>query len=279
MKEGAPLTAPPDPHAAAPIASLTAFWSQFKFSSQAECSEQPGLLRYHTAVPHPWFSGVLVSRPPTGSETASIQEQVAYFRSRGVLAFTWWLEPGLSMEAWAERLLPHGFRLNHEPPGMVCALDELPASTRVPPGFSVHLVQDLPTLELWVRTFIDGYGLPTSFDQPFFDLLASLGLQGSLQHYLGYLDSAPAAAASIFYSDGIAGIYNVAVAESTRGQGLGAAITLAPLLEARARGCNLGALQSSEMGFSVYQRLGFRKVCDVRHFSISLQTKGTADAH
>jgi hypothetical protein len=38
------------------------------------------------------------------------------------------------------------------------------------------------------------------------------------------------------------------------------------LLEARAQGYALGALQSSDMGFNVYQRLGFRKVCEVTHF-------------
>jgi GNAT superfamily N-acetyltransferase len=152
---------------------------------------------------------------------------------------------------------------------MSCQLADLPAAVLTPPGFSIRLVSDLGTLHTWVKTFLEGYGLPPSFEQPFYDLLASLGVHGDLQHYLGWLDGVPVAASSIFYSAGVAGIYNVGVVEPARGQGLGAAITLAPLLEARQRGYPIGALQSSEMGFNVYRRLGFRKVCDVRHFSFS----------
>lgn len=256
------------PHASAPIASLTAFLRQMKTSSQAETAEQPGLLRYRTAVPHAWFNGVLVSRPPAGDEAAVIQQQLEYFRSTKVPAFTWWLEPEISVEEWAARLLPFGFTLNHQPPGMTCTLDDLPEAITAPAGFEIRPVSDLALLGVWADTFVEGYGLPPGFRQPYSDLMASLGLHGSTRHYLGFLDGVPSAAASIFYSDGIAGIYNVAVPARARGRGLGSAITLAPLQDARQQGYTLGALQSSEMGYGVYERLGFRKVCDVRHFSI-----------
>lgn len=43
-----------------------------------------------------------------------------------------------------------------------------------------------------------------------------------------------------------------------RGQGIGGAITLKPLLEARDEGYRYGVLFSTEMGQSVYERIGFR---------------------
>ena len=43
-----------------------------------------------------------------------------------------------------------------------------------------------------------------------------------------------------------------------RGRGIGGAITLKPLLEARAEGFRCGVLFSTEMGQSVYERIGFQ---------------------
>jgi hypothetical protein len=43
-------------------------------------------------------------------------------------------------------------------------------------------------------------------------------------------------------------------------------LTLLALREAAEMGCRVGVLQSSEMGFSLYRKLGFQKVCDVAHF-------------
>jgi GNAT superfamily N-acetyltransferase len=47
---------------------------------------------------------------------------------------------------------------------------------------------------------------------------------------------------------------------SARGLGIGAAITLKPLLDARAQGYRYGVLFATEMGQPVYERIGFRVV-------------------
>ena len=43
-------------------------------------------------------------------------------------------------------------------------------------------------------------------------------------------------------------------------------MTLFPLYEARNLGYRVGVLQSSDMGFRVYQRLGFAQYCRMDHF-------------
>jgi hypothetical protein len=138
-------------HADAPKASLNAFFRAFAHSSKADFSDAGGVLRWHTQIAHPWFNGVLASRPPSSNESAVIQEQVAYFRHQGVDIFSWWLEPDLSVEEWTSQLQPFGLKINQDVPGMVCDLKELPSTFSTPAGFSIQAVNDLETLKVWTR--------------------------------------------------------------------------------------------------------------------------------
>jgi GNAT superfamily N-acetyltransferase len=67
----------------------------------------------------------------------------------------------------------------------------------------------------------------------------------------------------LFNGGGVASVYAVGAVPAARGKGIGAAITLRPLLEAREMGYRHAVLFSTEMGYRVYQRIGFRD-CGVR---------------
>lgn len=67
----------------------------------------------------------------------------------------------------------------------------------------------------------------------------------------------------LFNGAGVVSVYAVATLPAVRGRGIGAAITLKPLLLARDQGYRHGILFSSEMGVPVYERIGFR-LTDVR---------------
>ncbi len=76
----------------------------------------------------------------------------------------------------------------------------------------------------------------------------------------------PAATASVFLGAGVAGIYSISTIPMRRRQGIGAAMTLAPLCDARSRGYHIGILHAEPAGLSLYRRLGFREYCTLHPY-------------
>jgi predicted acetyltransferase len=96
-----------------------------------------------------------------------------------------------------------------------------------------------------------------------FFLSVSLEARFPVHCYLAWLDGEAVATSYVILAAGVAGIYGVVTVPEARRQGIGAAITLAPLREARALGYRVAILHASEMGFSVYHRIGFREYCRI----------------
>jgi ribosomal protein S18 acetylase RimI-like enzyme len=150
---------------------------------------------------------------------------------------------------------------------MAVDLTRLNTSVNTPPGFTIATVADTDALRAWAHIITTSYDLPASSEKQLRELMIGLGLDGPIRNYLGYLDGKPVATSQLFVAAGVGGIMFVATLPEARGQGIGAAITLAPLLEARHMGYRIGVLQSSDMGFRIYRRLGFEVVCRMEHFS------------
>ena len=74
---------------------------------------------------------------------------------------------------------------------------------------------------------------------------------------IGRVDGQPVATALLAQTDETAGIYNVATLAEYRGRGFGEAATWAAVGEGARRGCTHSVLQSSDLGYPVYSRMGF----------------------
>jgi ribosomal protein S18 acetylase RimI-like enzyme len=252
--------------AAAIKSNLYAFFRSLSSSKLVEFSEDSKAARWLTQIPHPWFNGVLVKQPAGSDEESFISDFMSYFKSRQVSSCSLWTEPDVQVDGWRRRLEPHGFQHSSEPPGMAINLAELPESLPQPAHFEIREVQDLANLEVWTRTFRLGYEMPETMAGDYYQIMASLGLDLPFRYYLGILDETPVSAVSLFLGAGVAGIYSMATIAQARGRGIGSLMTRYPLLQAAEMGYRAGVLQSSEMGFGVYRRLGFRKLCNVEHF-------------
>jgi GNAT superfamily N-acetyltransferase len=140
--------------------------------------------------------------------------------------------------------------------------------SKVLQDLSASALVDAENLEQFLHTAAVGVGLPDSIEGAFRELWTSVGVgpEVPLRHYLGWLDGKPVATSSLILGAGVAGVYIVATVPEARRKGIGAAMTLVPCRDARALGYRVAVLGASEMGYGVYQKVGFREYCKARFY-------------
>ncbi len=246
-------------------ANLFEYYEYLGRSPKAELHDSPNLTWLLTGIPHSFLNGVLRTQVTQGNVDVIIEETLAHFKSRNVTEFFWWAEPGTQPTDLGKHLVDHGLTYTDGGPGMAVDLPALNEAL-APANLTIKQVRDAGTLKQWVRTAAIGFGLPDSSEGACFDLFAGLGFDLPLCNYVSFLNGEPVAASQIFLAAGVAGIYWIATVPGARRQGIGAAMTQAPLREARAMGYRIGILHSSSMGLGVYHRLGFREYCRMTHY-------------
>ncbi len=84
---------------------------------------------------------------------------------------------------------------------------------------------------------------------------------------VGSLDGEPVLTALGVTIGGVTGVFNVGTTMKCRGRGYGAAVTSAVVQAGGKRGATLTALQSSEIGISVYAGMGYQTVATQVHYT------------
>jgi GNAT superfamily N-acetyltransferase len=243
--------------------NYAAFLLRFARTTGGPSLDTPELAWGLATVGGAFLNAVARTRFAPGTDVdAHIAATQAAFRARGQ-ALGWWIMPSTRPADLPARLEARGFvRDAYETPAMTVDLDTLPGALPAPPELAVREALDPLTLRLWVQTFVRGMEIPAGATDVVFAAHASLGAAAEQPYrtYLARLDGVPVATASLFLAAGVAGIVAVSTVPEARGQGIGAAVTLAPLLEARRLGYRIGTLMASPMGAPVYRRMGFTEV-------------------
>jgi len=187
-----------------------------------------------------------------------------------------WLVGPTSRPADLEgRLLEAGLRQVGDSAGMALDLRDWrvgagagPGRPR-PDGLTIEPVSDEPGLIRWRGVQQDGLGLDDESTGAWWVAHRRPGFDPTLplRNWVASLDGRAVAAAALFVGAGVAGIYNVCTVPAARGRGIAGAVTAAALDEAVSRGLRLAVLGSSEMGYPVYRRLGFRDVSRLRSYA------------
>ncbi|MCX6059407.1 MAG: GNAT family N-acetyltransferase [Chloroflexi bacterium] len=221
-------------------------------------------LSYHHAFPtNPMFKGIWRTRLSDEEIETEISKAVSWFNQHEAPYFFWWTDSQTQPGDLAERLLKHGFDGNLEgDPGMAMDLHSL-KEVSTPDGYTIVQAVDQTTLKDWREVFATAFEMPLSGAQAWVDAILSIGGENApWQMYVGYLEGAPVATSILFKGAGVAGIYGVGTLLKARNRGIGTAITMKPLLDARTEGFRFAVLFATRMGYPVYEKIGFHEVAN-----------------
>jgi GNAT superfamily N-acetyltransferase len=248
-------------------ANMVEFYVAWGRAPQAALWEEPDLIRVYTGLPFALLNGIFGARLAPGTVDTTIEATIAYLAPRRVPAL-WWTGPGTQPPDLGRHLQGHGFVHARDVPGMAVDLLALQEDHPRPPGLTIERVEDGEMLRTWARIAWVGTGFPETHQDEFagLEVRCRIAPGRPRYRYLGFQNGVPVATSALVLHAGVAGIYAVATLPEARRQGLGTAVTLAPLRDARELGYRVGTLQASEMGFPVYRQLGFREVCRLGNY-------------
>lgn len=90
----------------------------------------------------------------------------------------------------------------------------------------------------------------------------------SLRFLLGRVDGHPAATGILSLHETVAGLYLIGVEEGFRRRGIGEAMTWEVLRAGNERDAEIGVLQSTQMGYPLYEQMGFETEVEFRFFAL-----------
>jgi hypothetical protein len=242
---------------------IKANWENYHYclgrSPTVELSVGKYLTWLVTNMPDHFMNLVVCTELPAEGTGELIENALSHFRALNITRLSWLTKEGVPAKEIKKHLEAYGLTFRESfATEMAADLMGLPENIAIPNGFRIVPVEDEATLRKWIHVASIGFGVPTDVEDIWYDFFAEAACERPFQTYLASLNGEPVGTSQLFTSAGVAGIYNVTCVPQARGQGIGAAITLAPLLEARKMGYRVGILQASSMGYKVYQRLGYQ---------------------
>jgi GNAT superfamily N-acetyltransferase len=244
------------------IAYLT---SVVRCTDSGRVHREGGTVTIVSDIPFDWFNQVLVERPDAtpvgllaGVERVFANDSGSVVRLREGIddRFIPILTKAGLVAADAATTTPGmvAFPINRD------AISDAITPSHVP-GIEIHRVTDAVGLDDHRKVVTEGFGSPPAVALG--TTCAELLDRPECVVYVGYADGAPVASGLGWRTGRVIGVYAIATIPAARRRGFGAAMTARVVTDGLASGCDAAALQASELGRPIYERLGF--LVDVRY--------------
>lgn len=204
------------------------------------------------------FNAVCRARLAPGATSRRISRAIEWFAGR---PFSWWVGPADVPWDLGRRLADAGLTGSETELAMSARLSKLRADGPEADGLEIRRVATARGLADFASVVAANWWPPDENVVRFYELAAPLllALGSPIHAYVGYAGGEAVAASELTVGGGVAGLYGIATLEAHRRRGYATAMTLRPLLDARAEGLELAVLQASAAGAGVYRRVGFEE--------------------
>lgn len=227
-------------------------------ASRTTVTRAGGVVTLLTGLPSDWFNQILIERDEATRPDllSAIDEARA-----GAEPFVVRLRSDID-DRFSPTLIQAGMEAmgkEHATPGMVAfPIDHDGIAKQMAPGLEIRQVIDATGIDAHRWVVAAGFG----FDPVLANGTACLGVldRSECVVYVGYANGAPVASGLGWRTGRTIGVYSIATIPSGRRRGYGAAMTARVVADGVLAGCDVAALQASEMGRPIYERLGFRTV-------------------
>lgn len=227
----------------------------------------PDMILFQEGGQSKWVNGVLYARFTSKNMAMKTEGVLSYFRQKN-LPMTWFVGPSSTPPELCDHLRERGLTEGWTLPGMAIDLG-IVRREQLPSGLSIYSIKDIDSLQSCVEVAAEAYGFEDAARQPFMDAYMGFGVSSTRQWFLGKLEGTPVAVSCLVLRGGLAVAWLVATLREARGRGIGTAMTRELLLLAKDMGYDFAVLQSSESGFPVYKRMGFKECCRIKTYSWS----------
>lgn len=237
-------------------------------SGSGEVCAVDGAVAMFSGLDYGVFNIGLLTRPAADGELeARLTDLARYFRER-TMRWSFWLCDDL-LDPTARKRERHtfqtfGMRAISQPPGMLASVLLPPA--RPLPRIECRPVRDAAARGVFAEITAIAFDIPYTVAHTVYS--REEAWNGDYQGFVGLVDGRAVAIVAIVPTAGALGVYSLATMPSLRRQGYGEALLRAAVTEMQQRsGAMPVVLQSTEAGYAMYRRMGFR---DVTKFTVYL---------
>ncbi len=172
--------------------------------------------------------------------------------------FAWWVGPSDTPDVLQNKLLESGLKKETDEYAMFCDLSDF-QEFKLDKNIVIKQVKNYQEL-------LDFIGIISFYDQSVSEFLdnkkiISDEVMAKNLMFVCYIDGKPVGVGALHFNDGIAGIYDIITSENFRSKGIGTNIMKFLMNYAYRKDIkNLCLSASSDSGFRIYERLGFKIV-------------------